>query len=59
MFLAESLTASDRNPETYEQDMEVMRLPFVDALQSALDGAIAHSGSVTSLVRAARALKLL
>jgi hypothetical protein len=50
---------SQRKPETYEQDMEVMRLPFVDALQSALDGAIAHSGSVTSLVRAARALKLL
>ncbi len=59
MFLAEGLTASDRNPETYEQDMEVRRLPFKAALQAALDGAIAHSGSVTALVRAGHALKLL
>ena len=59
MFMAQGITASERNPESYEQDMEVMRLPFVDALQSALDGGIAHSGSVTSLVRAARALKLI
>jgi len=59
MFLAEGLTTSDRNPETYEQDMEVRRLPFKEALQAALDGAIAHSGSVTALVRAAHALKLL
>jgi len=59
MFLAEGITATDRNPETYEQDMEVLRLPFVEALHAALDGGIAHSGSVTALVRAARALNLL
>ena len=59
MFMAEGITASERNPEAYEQDMEVMRMPFVNALWSALDGGIAHSGSVTSLVRAARALKLI
>ena len=59
MFMAEGITESERNPEAYEQDMEVMRMPFVNALQSALDGGIAHSGSVTSLVRAARALKLI
>jgi hypothetical protein len=59
MFLAEGISTSDRNPETYEQDMEVQRLPFVEALRAALDGGIAHSGSVTSLVRAARALNLL
>lgn len=59
LFLAEGITASDRNPETYEQDMEVLRLPFVDALEAGFDGGIAHSGSVTALVRAARALKLL
>jgi ADP-ribose pyrophosphatase len=58
MFMAEGITASERKPETYEQDMEVRRLPFVAALQSALDGDIAHSGSVTALVRAARALKI-
>ena len=59
MFLAEGITASERSPEAYEQDMEVLRLPLAEALQAALDGGIAHSGSVTSLVRAARALKLL
>lgn len=59
LFLAESLTDSARSPETYEQDMEVMRLPFSEALSAALDGQIVHSGSVTALCRAARALELL
>ncbi len=59
MFLAQGLTEAERNPETYEQDMEVMRLPFAEAFEAALEGVIAHSGSVTALTRAARALKLL
>jgi hypothetical protein len=59
MFLARSLTQSDRNPESYEQDMEVLRMPFAEALEAALDGAIAHSGSVTALCRAARKLRLI
>lgn len=59
LFLAEGLTESARKPETYEQDMEVLRLPFGDALEAALDGQIVHSGSVAALCRAARALKLL
>jgi 8-oxo-dGTP pyrophosphatase MutT (NUDIX family) len=59
LFLAQGITAAERNPETYEQDMEVLRLPFTDALQAGLDGSIGHSGSITALVRAARALKLL
>jgi ADP-ribose pyrophosphatase len=58
LFLAESITESVRNPERYEQDMEVLRLPFGDALKAALSGHIVHSGSVTALSRAARALKL-
>jgi 8-oxo-dGTP pyrophosphatase MutT (NUDIX family) len=58
MFLAESITEAERSPETYEQDMEVLRLPFVEALEAALSGQIAHSGSVTALSRAARTLKL-
>ena len=58
LFLAEQLTESARAPETYEQDMEVLRLPFVEALNAALDGQIVHSGSVTALSRAARTLKL-
>jgi len=59
MFLAEDLTEEERHPETYEQDMETMRLPFADALQAALGGDIVHSGSVTALTRAARELKLI
>lgn len=57
LFLAQGLTESARNPERYEQDMEVLRLPFVEALDAALDGQIVHSGSVTALCRAARALR--
>jgi len=57
--LAESLSESERSPETYEQDMEVLRLPFPEALNAALEGEIVHSGSVTALCRAARALRLL
>jgi hypothetical protein len=39
--------------------MEVLRLPFGEAFNSALEGTIVHSGSVTALCRAARALKLI
>jgi 8-oxo-dGTP pyrophosphatase MutT (NUDIX family) len=59
MFLAESISETERSPETYEQDMEVRRLPFQDALEAALSGQIVHSGSVTALSRAARSLKLI
>jgi 8-oxo-dGTP pyrophosphatase MutT (NUDIX family) len=59
LYLAEGLTESTRNPEAYEQDMEMLRLPIREALEAALDGHIVHSGSVTALCRAARALKLL
>lgn len=59
LFLAEGITQAERNLETYEQDMEVLRLPLRDALDAALSGEIAHSGSVTALLRAGRALKLL
>jgi len=57
MFLARSLTQSNRSPEAYEQDMEVLRIPFADALEAALDGTIVHSGSVTALCRVSRTLK--
>ena len=59
LYLAEHLTESERKPETYEQDMEVLRLPFTAALNAALADDIVHSGSITALCRAARALKLL
>lgn len=59
LYLAEELTESNRNPERYEQDMELMRLPFREALDAALEGEILHSGSITALCRAARALTIL
>jgi 8-oxo-dGTP pyrophosphatase MutT (NUDIX family) len=59
LFLAQGLVESDRSPETYEQDMEVLRLSFREALDAGLEGQIVHSGSVTALCRAARALKLI
>jgi len=59
LYMAQSITESDRSPETYEQDMEVLKLPFIEALEAALGGDIGHSGSVTALCRAARALRLL
>lgn len=59
LFLAQGLTESSRSPETYEQDMVVLRLQFSEAMNAALDGEIVHSGSVTALCRAARALKLI
>jgi ADP-ribose pyrophosphatase len=59
LFLAQSITESERSPETYEQGMEVLRLPFSEALEAALGGTIGHSGSVTALCRAARELKLI
>jgi hypothetical protein len=36
----------------------VLRLPFTEALNAALEGQIVHSGSITALCRAARALRL-
>ena len=59
LFLAQGLTESARSPETYEQDMVVLRLPFSEALDAALEGQIVHSSSVTALCRAARSLKVL
>jgi ADP-ribose diphosphatase len=59
LYLAEDLTEGDRSPETYEQDMEVRRLPFREAVEAALGGAIVHATSVTALMRAARSLTLL
>jgi ADP-ribose pyrophosphatase len=58
LFLAEGITEAEQNLETYEQDMEVLRLPLADALSAALAGEIAHSGSIAALARAARALSL-
>lgn len=58
LYLAQELTESSRRPEIYERDMEVLRIPFAEALAAALRGDIVHSGSVTALARASRALEL-
>jgi ADP-ribose pyrophosphatase len=59
IFLAEGITQAQQNLETYEQDMEVRRLPLREAIEAALSGDIVHSTSVTALTRAGRVLKLL
>lgn len=59
LYLAEGITEAEQNLETYEQDLEVMRLPLQEALEAALTGEIEHSGSVAALARAARAVKLI
>ena len=59
IYLAEGVTQAEQHLETYEQDMEVRRLALKDALDAALRGEIVHSGSVTALARAARALGLI
>ena len=59
LYLAAGITEAEQNRETYEQDMEVMRLPLKEALEAGLTGEIEHSGSVASLARAARALRLI
>jgi ADP-ribose pyrophosphatase len=59
LYVATELTEAQRSPETYEQDMEVARMPLRDAIEAALDGRITHGTSVTALMRAARALKIL
>ncbi len=59
VFLAEEMSESARSPEAYEQDMEVLRIPLRKALEAALAGEIEHSGSVTSLARAAVTVGLL
>ena len=59
IYLAEGLTQVERNLEPYEQDMEVRRLPLLEAFEAGLGGEIAHSGSITALARAARALRLI
>ncbi len=59
LFLAEGLSEGEQNLEPYEQDMEVRRLPLLEAFEAGLAGEIAHSGSITAPTRAARALTLI
>lgn len=56
LYLARDCREVATSRETYERDMIVRRLAFVDALDEALAGGIAHAGSVAALARAARLL---
>ena len=58
-FLARRLTRVQRAPGAYERDMILRELPFAEALDAALSGHIEHAGTITALVRAARALGLI
>lgn len=58
-FLARGLSRVRRAPEPYERDMILRELPFAEALDAALTGAIEHAGTIAALTRAARALGLI
>jgi ADP-ribose pyrophosphatase len=57
LYLARELSAVERRPEIYEQDMMVRELPFEEALALAADGTVEHAASVTALFRADRLLR--
>ena len=54
VFLAESLTYGENNPEDTEADLKVMKLPFTQVLQMVLDGEITDSLSVMGILKLAR-----
>ncbi|HEY4025620.1 MAG TPA: NUDIX hydrolase [Candidatus Dormibacteraeota bacterium] len=56
LFLARGLHRVQRTPEPYERDMILREVPFGTALDAALEGEIEHAGSISALVRSARAL---
>ena len=53
VFLAEGLTAGEKELEDTEADMKVRHLPFSEALQMVADGRITDSLSVMGLLRVA------
>lgn len=53
LFLAEGLTAGEKELEETEADMKVWKLPFAEALQLVLDGKITDSLSVTGILKVA------
>jgi ADP-ribose pyrophosphatase len=52
LFLARDLTATERRPEVYEQDMVVREVPFRRALADCREGGIQHAASIAALFRA-------
>lgn len=59
LFLAQGLKLVESALEAYERDLISLQLPLAEALDEALSGGIAHSGSIAALTRAARHLGLL
>jgi len=58
LFLARGLRPVERAPEAYERDMITRELPLSEALDEAMSGGIAHSGSIAALTRASWSLGL-
>jgi 8-oxo-dGTP pyrophosphatase MutT (NUDIX family) len=58
LYLARRLRRVPRAPEATERDMILREIPLAEAVDAALRGEIAHSGSIAALLRAARAVGL-
>lgn len=58
IFLAKELTEGKSNLEETESDLQVKKLPLIDALQMVLDGEITDSMSVAGLLKVSRLLNL-
>lgn len=54
VFLAEKLTAGERRLEESEADLELWKLPFIEALEMVINGKITDSLSVAGILRVAR-----
>lgn len=54
VFLAEDLSAGERQLEESEADLKLMKLPFIEALEMVINGDITDSLSVAGILRAAR-----
>lgn len=54
VFLAEDLTAGERQLEESEADLKLWKLPFIEALEMVINGDITDSLSVAGILRAAR-----
>jgi ADP-ribose pyrophosphatase len=59
LYLARGLRRVQRTPEPYERDMILQEVPFLTALDAALNGEIEHAGSISALARAARTLGII
>src|SRR5688572_22982889 len=57
LFLARGLGVAERDLEEAEENMELVRVPFSEAYQLALNGGITHGSSCVAIFRAAEWLR--